>query len=116
MSSTLSHSELPVQAGESTDWGVVGERLVGEFPELPATEVLAELVHAHEAALYVGTPASELSDVVEFMAAYALKVRLGLVTPSDRLDPERHAVPQRAATASGVRPALPSSYWDRPAD
>ena len=94
MSDMLTDQAIPTQT--LIDWGEITERLVAEFPEYPASDIIAELVNAHEAALYVGTAEAELPEVVEFMAAYAMKVRAGQVTPSDRLDPERHATPRRA--------------------
>jgi hypothetical protein len=93
MTSTL--TAVPVQS-TSVDWGEIGQRLAARFPVFPAADVLAELVQAHDAALYVGTAESDLADVVEFMATYAMKVRAGEVTPSDRLDPEKHAAPRRS--------------------
>jgi hypothetical protein len=95
MSTTLTHTSIPAQS-TSIDWSDVGARLIARFPTFPAADVLAELVSAHDAALYVGTAESDLADVVEFMATYAMKVRSGEVTPSDRLDPEKHAAPRRA--------------------
>jgi hypothetical protein len=82
----MPESTAPVAA--LPDWGVIGDRLVAAFPGYPAKEVLAEIVHAHEAALYVGTPEHDLADVVEFMAIYAMKVRSGQVSPSGRIAPE----------------------------
>jgi hypothetical protein len=95
MTSMLTTTTIPSQA-TSIDWGEIGERLVARFPSYTAADVLAELVHAHDAALYVGTAETDLADVVEFMATYAMKVRSGEVTPSDRLDPEKHAAPRRS--------------------
>jgi hypothetical protein len=88
-----------MQGDAAPDWAVIGSRLVAAFPDYPAAEILAELVHARDAAVYVGTPDSDVAEVVEFMATYAMKVRAGLVTPSDRLDPEKHASPRRAERA-----------------
>ena len=86
------------------DWGAITERLVSEFPSFTASEVIAEIVQARDAAVYVGTDPDELAELVEFMTSYALRVRLGEVVPSSRLDPERHASP-REATA-GTRRAI----------
>jgi hypothetical protein len=93
MSSTV--VERPNGPSEDPGWGEIGARLVAEFPQFSVSDVLTELVHAHDAASYVGTPEAEQYDVVEFMARYALMVRAGQVSPSDRLDPERHASPRR---------------------
>jgi hypothetical protein len=93
MSSTV--VEHPTGSSEPSDWGEIGARLTAEFPQFAVSDVLVELVHAHDAANYVGTPEHEIHDVVEFMARYALMVRCGQVSPSDRLDPERHASPRR---------------------
>lgn len=93
---TLNPEAIPSQSS-TVDWGEIGHRLTAAFREYPAEEVLAELVQARDAAVYVGTPESDLAEVVEFMATYAMKVRAGLVTPSSRLDPETHASPRRHA-------------------
>jgi hypothetical protein len=90
---SLAPSNVSAQTGLSdsigqADWGAIGERLVAAFPEYPAGEVLAELVHAHDAAIYVGTGERDLAEVVEFMAVYAMKVRAGLISPSGRIAPE----------------------------
>jgi hypothetical protein len=77
------------------NWAALSERLVAEFPSFAASDVITEIVQARDAAAYVGTAREELTDIVEFMATYALRVRLGEVTPSDRLDPERHASPRQ---------------------
>jgi hypothetical protein len=77
------------------EWGEVGVRLIQAFPQLSAADVLTELVQAHDAVRYVGTPQAEQYELVELMARYSLRVRTGEVTPSDRLDPERHASPRR---------------------
>ncbi len=79
----------------SPAWSEIGARLVAEFPQFAMADVLTELVQAHLAANYVGTPDIEQCEVVELMARFALKVRDGQVVPSDRLDPERHASPHR---------------------
>lgn len=95
MSSTLtpqaSYSGLNVQP----EWGEIGERLVMAFPQYPASDVIAELVNAHDAAMYVGTAEDDLPDVVEFMVTYAMKVRAGLISPSERLDPQTHSASRR---------------------
>jgi hypothetical protein len=96
MSDMLTDHAIPSQTQNDIDWGEITERLAADFPSYPASDIIAELVSAHEAAQYVGTSAADLAEVVEFMATYAMKVRAGLVTPSDRLDPERHATPRRA--------------------
>lgn len=82
------------------DWEALRNRLAESFPEFSADDVLTEIVHAHEAVEYVGTPEGEQYELVEFMARYGLMVRSGRVTPSDRLDPEHHASPRRAQGAS----------------
>jgi hypothetical protein len=69
--------------------------LASSFPEFGERDILAELVHAHDAVQYVGMPDHERLELVEFMARYGLLVRAGRVSPSDRLDPERHASPKR---------------------
>jgi hypothetical protein len=84
-----------IQTAAGSEWDAMRERLARSFPDLPEGEVLAELVHAHDAVDYVGTPEAERSELVEFIARYGLMVRTGQVSPSDRLDPERHASPRR---------------------
>jgi hypothetical protein len=70
-------------------------RLASSFPEFGEDDILAEIVTAHDAVEYVGTSEEERLELVEFMARYGLLVRAGRVSPSDRLDPERHASPKR---------------------
>jgi hypothetical protein len=84
-----------MQTAAGSEWDAMRARLSRSFPDLPDDEVLAELIHAHDAVEYVGTPESERPELVEFMARYGLMVRTGQVSPSDRLDPERHASPRR---------------------
>ncbi|HVW81384.1 MAG TPA: hypothetical protein VHB69_10670 [Mycobacteriales bacterium] len=76
-------------------WDTLRDKMVKAFPEFSAEEVLTEIVHAHDAVAYVGTPDEDQYELVEFMARYGLMVRAGRITPSDRLDPERHASPRR---------------------
>ena len=76
-------------------WEALRDKLVKAFPDFSAEDVLIEIVHAHDAVEYVGTPEADQIELVEFMARYGLLVRSGRVTPSDRLDPERHASPRR---------------------
>jgi hypothetical protein len=102
--SPVSAQTEPKDSVGQPDWGAVGERLVAAFPQYPAKEVLAELVSAHDAALYVSTPESDLGDVVEFMAGYALKVRAGLVAPSGRIEPETRANCAPAGSTTQSRP------------
>lgn len=84
-----------MQTAAGSGWDAIRTRLARSFPDLSDDDVLAELVHAHDAVDYVGTPDSERTELVEFIAHYGLMVRAGQVTPSDRLDPERHASPRR---------------------
>jgi hypothetical protein len=77
------------------DWGELHRRLAASFPDFSDDDVLTEILHAREAVDYVGTPPAEQFELVEFMARYGLMVRAGQITPSDRLDPERHASPRR---------------------
>lgn len=91
---TLNSEAIPAQS-TTIDWAEIGNRLTTAFPQYPAAEVLAELVQARDAAVFVGTAEADLTEVAEFMATYALKVRSGEVTPSSRLDPETHASPRR---------------------
>ena len=79
----------------TADWEALRRRLAESFPEFSVDDVLTEIVHAHDAVAYVGTPEGEQYELVEFMARYGLMVRSGRITPSDRLDPERHASPRR---------------------
>jgi len=81
------------------EWDGVRIRLIREFPQFSLADVVTEVVNAHDAANYVGTPEAEQCEIVEFMARFALKVRDGQVVPSDRLDPERHASPHREKAA-----------------
>lgn len=76
-------------------WDTVRGRLASSFPEFSEDDIVAELVQAHDAVDYVGTPDEDRFELVEFMARYGLLVRAGRVSPSDRLDPEHHASPQR---------------------
>jgi hypothetical protein len=76
-------------------WDQVRGDLAASFPEFSEDDILLELVHAHDAVEYVGTPENERLELVEFMARYGLMVRAGQVSPSDRLDPEKHASPRR---------------------
>jgi hypothetical protein len=78
------------------NWETLRNKLVKAFPEFNAADVLTEIVHAHDAVSYVGTPDEDQYELVEFMARYGLLVRAGRITPSDRLDPEHHASPRRA--------------------
>lgn len=94
MSTTAQPSTGAANAGG--DWETVRGRLASSFPELGEDDILAELVHAHDAVDYVGTSDEERVELVEFMARYGLLVRAGRVSPSDRLDPEHHASPRRA--------------------
>jgi hypothetical protein len=80
------------------DWGAVTERLVEEFPDFTASDVITEIVHARDSAVFVGTAPSDLEELVEFMVRYALQVRSGLIAPSDRLQPMPRA--RHEATAS----------------
>jgi hypothetical protein len=73
----------------------VREQLAADFPDLAEDDIVTELVQAHDAVDYVGTPDGERLELVEFMARYGLMVRTGQVSPSDRLDPEKHASPRR---------------------
>ena len=82
----------------AADWDALRAKLVTSFPDFNPDDVLTEIVHAHEAVEYVGTPQSERLELVEFMARYGLLVRSGRITPSDRLDPEHHASPRRQDT------------------
>ncbi|HVT20854.1 MAG TPA: hypothetical protein VHE57_05655 [Mycobacteriales bacterium] len=77
------------------DWNKLRGRLVAKFPEFSEDDILLELVHARDAVEYVGTPQEERLELVEFMARYGLLVRAGRISPSDRLDPEKHASPRR---------------------
>ncbi|HVS68147.1 MAG TPA: hypothetical protein VHE56_06320 [Mycobacteriales bacterium] len=78
-----------------SDFEVLRDRLATDFPEFGEDDIIAELVQAHDAVEYVGTPTGERVELVEFMARYGLMVRAGRITPSDRLDPEKHASPRR---------------------
>jgi hypothetical protein len=78
-----------------TSWDALRAKLATGFPDFAPEDVLAEILHAHQAVEYVGTPEAEQLELVEFMARYGLLVRSGRITPSDRLDPERHASPRR---------------------
>jgi hypothetical protein len=91
MSSTL----LVESVTTKPDWGAIGERLVAAFPEYSARDVLTEFVHAHDSAMYFGTPDDAMGEVVELMAVYAMKVRAGLITPSGRIAPETRTPSQR---------------------
>lgn len=84
----------------TADWDALTTRLTEAFPDFSPADVLTELVHAHEAVAYVGAPDEDQLELVEFMAHYGLMVRSGRITPSDRLDPERHASPRRRDTAA----------------
>jgi hypothetical protein len=88
---------MPTTAQQSAggDWDTVRQRLASRFPEAGEEDIIAELVSAHDAVEYVGTPDDDRLELVEFMAHYGLLVRSGRVSPSDRLDPERHASPKR---------------------
>ncbi|HWA67041.1 MAG TPA: hypothetical protein VG899_11810 [Mycobacteriales bacterium] len=79
----------------SANWETLRNKLSKAFPEFSAEDVLTEIVHAHDAVEYVGTPDEDQYELVEFMARYGLLVRAGRITPSDRLDPECHASPRR---------------------
>lgn len=85
----------PGGASTGADWETMRSRLASSFPEFGDDDILAELVNAHDAVDYVGTPDEERLELVEFMARYGLLVRSGRVSPSDRLDPETHASPRR---------------------
>jgi hypothetical protein len=78
------------------NWETLRTKLVKAFPDFSAEDVLTEIVHAHDAVQYVGTPDEDQYELVEFMARYGLLVRAGRIAPSDRLDPEHHASPRRA--------------------
>ncbi len=93
---------MPTTARPSTggtkaggEWERIRGRLASHFPELSEDDIVAELVHAHDSVDYVGMPEEERLELIEFMARYGLLVRAGRVSPSDRLDPERHASPRR---------------------
>ena len=88
-------TSTPTQASADTDWDQVRGRLAASFPEFTEDDIVLELVNAHDAVEYVGTPEGEQAELVEFMARYGLLVRAGRVTPSERLDPEKHASPRR---------------------
>ncbi|HEX3898102.1 MAG TPA: hypothetical protein VHW74_02945 [Mycobacteriales bacterium] len=81
---------------EPVNWDTLRAKLVTAFPDFSAEDVLTEIVHAHEAVQYVGTPDEDQYELVEFMARYGLLVRAGRISPSDRLDPEHHASPRRS--------------------
>jgi hypothetical protein len=81
------------------DWDALRAKLLAGFPEFGPEDVLTEIVHAHDAVEYVGTPEADQYELVEFMASYGLMVRSGRITPSDRLDPERHASPRARSAA-----------------
>jgi hypothetical protein len=87
--------DLPGGSSEFSGWDGISTRLIAEFQQFAAADIVAEVVHAQQSAEYVGTPEAEQYEVVEFMARYALMVRAGEISPSDRLDPERHASPRR---------------------
>lgn len=78
------------------DFEALRDRLATSFPDFDEDDIIAELVQAHDAVDYVGTPTEERVELVEFMARYGLMVRSGRITPSDRLDPEKHASPRRS--------------------
>lgn len=84
-----------MQSNIDSDWDAVRDRLASSFPEFTQDDILLEVVHAHDAVDYVGTPENERLELVEFMARYGLLVRAGRISPSDRLDPEKHASPRR---------------------
>lgn len=84
------------QASADSDWDQVRVRLAAKFPDFDDDDILAEVVQAHDAVRYVGTPEEERLELVEFMARYGLLVRAGRISPSDRLDPEKHASPRRS--------------------
>lgn len=89
---------MPTTAPETdagSEWETIRGRLAASFPEFGEDDILAELMQAHDAVEYVGTPEEDRAELVEFMARYGLLVRSGRITPSDRLDPERHASPRR---------------------
>jgi hypothetical protein len=89
------HMSTATGSRTTTDWDALRTKLLTSFPEFSPADVLTEIVHAHDAVEYVGTPESDQYELVEFMARYGLLVRSGRITPSDRLDPERHASPRR---------------------
>jgi len=82
------------------DWGALSERLVEEFPDFTAADVIAEIVQARDSANFVGTEPTELEEIVEFMVRYAMQVRSGLVAPSDRLQPMPRTASRQEATSS----------------
>lgn len=89
---------MPAAAAETlapADWTALRDKLVDAFPDFGPEDVLTEILNAHDAVQYVGTPESDQYELVEFMARYGLLVRSGRITPSDRLDPEKHASPRR---------------------
>lgn len=88
-------SIFAAQTSADSQWDDLRGKLASSFPEFSEDDILAELVHAHDAVEYVGTPEAERLELVEFMARYGLLVRAGRISPSDRLDPEHHASPRR---------------------
>jgi hypothetical protein len=88
-------TSTPTRTPADSDWDQVRGNLAASFPEFTADDILLELVNAHDAVEYVGTPEEERLELVEFMARYGLLVRAGRISPSDRLDPEKHASPRR---------------------
>jgi len=90
--------ELTAQIPEP-DWGTISDRLVAEFPDFTAADVITEIVHARDSAIFVGTDPRDLEELVEFMVRYALQVRAGLIAPSDRLQPMPRARHEATATA-----------------
>ncbi|HVT65570.1 MAG TPA: hypothetical protein VHD81_10485 [Mycobacteriales bacterium] len=83
------------QTNADSAWDQVRGNLAASFPDFTDDDILLELVNAHDAVDYVGTPEHERMELVEFMARYGLMVRSGQISPSDRLDPEKHASPRR---------------------
>jgi hypothetical protein len=90
--------QVPAQIAEP-DWGAMSERLVEEFPDFTAADVITEIVQARDSAIFVGTDPRDLEELVEFMVRYALQVRSGLISPSDRLQPMPRSRQEAAASA-----------------
>lgn len=69
------------------DWSAIHVALADEFPGFSSAEITTEIVRARESVLYVGIDPVDFEELVTLMVRYAFRVKLGIVEPSERLQP-----------------------------
>jgi len=86
---------LPRCCPEHQDWPTLTQHLVEEFPEIAIGDIVREVRRAKDAVEQVALDDADALITGELIARHQLSMLCGRVTEVARLDPERHARPDR---------------------